>query len=131
MTSLQRPRDNTMKMNVRGLVDGFIKFLQVSSHCNVHCVYDVLEEGVFARTDLSDTFNVSAMCFVIVVFCLCLMKVSKRLCLRHCWQEPIGVIRAFNINTITKSRCNVPVPLAGTELPFYECARQVCGNTCA
>ena len=77
--------DNTiMNMNVLRLVDGFVKFLQVSSHCNVPRIYYILEVGVFARTDLSETHSVSAMCFVIVVFCLYLMKVSKRLCLRHC-----------------------------------------------
>ena len=76
--------DNIMTMNVLRLVDGFVKFLQVSSHCNVPRIYHVLEVRVFARTDLSETFSVSSMCFVIVVFCLDLMKVSKRLCLRHC-----------------------------------------------
>ena len=71
-------------MNVRGLIDGFVKFLPDSSHCNDPRIYDVLEVGVFARTDLSETFSVSAMCFVIIVFCLGLMEVLKRLCLRHC-----------------------------------------------
>ena len=90
--------DNIMKMNVLRLVDGFVKFLQVSSRCNVPRIYDVLEVGVFARTDLSETFNVSAMCFVIVVFCLGLMSVSKRFCLQHCWQEPFVAIWACNNN---------------------------------
>ena len=86
--------ENTMKMNVHGLVDGFTKNQQRQ---------EVLEVAVFPRTSLSETCNVSAICFVMVVFCLDLVKVSKRHCLRHCYLEPFDGIRAFNINTITKS----------------------------
>ena len=45
--------NNTMKKNVLGLVDRFVKFLVVSSHVNFPLIYDVLEVGVFARTVLA------------------------------------------------------------------------------
>ena len=108
---------NIMKMNVLRLVDGFVKFLQVSSRCNVPRIYDVLEVGVFARTDLSETFNVSAMCFVIVVFRLCLMKMSKRLYLRHCWQDPSGATTTNNNNILLIAPISSKIKLNGTTKP--------------
>ena len=60
--------DSIIKMNVLRLVDGFFKFLQVSSHCNVPRIYDVLEVGVFARTDLTETYNVFCNSSILFVF---------------------------------------------------------------